>query len=145
MSVIGHKALGVDLDGVHTTAQHPVGLRVSDDAGNTYQYVKAGGTVAALTPVKIATGYVATVSGNAGIVYGVSQSTALAANDYAFIMVQGVTSVNCNAAVGAGDALGLLSDANGDITVDADTTAAQTVRAIALTAHSAGFCNVQLL
>ena len=115
--------LGILLDRTFTAAEYAdpisgpiprLGTRVLDEDGNEYVFVKAGGTITVSTPVKIAAGLVATVSGNAGVVFGVSH-VAIASGSYGFVQTRGVVDSNVEDALAAGALLAGTTDANGDL------------------------------
>lgn len=150
---IGHKALGVDVTAVHTAAQHPLGFRAVDDEGKEYVYVKAGGSITAKNPVKIAASWVATASGNAGRVEGVAV-VGMAANDYGFVQTRGVVDVDADSAVAQDALLSLIANASGQMVAVAavaesgsatHVSGALTVRAVALAADTANVAPVRLL
>lgn len=147
MGVIGYKTLGVGaLTAVHTTPQHPLGFRAVDDEGNEYTYVKAGGAINAAFPAKIAAGYVATASGNAGFVFGIAVAT-LALDEYGWLQTKGVfANANVAAATASGAALARKSDANGDLVTVADAGGtSQNSFAIALEGEAAGLADILIL
>lgn len=152
MGTLGHKALGVDTTVVHTTAQHPLGLRVFDDEGKEFVYVKAGGVIAAKNPVKIAASYAATASGNAGRVDAVA-TVAFAANDYGFVQTKGVVDVDADGAVANNAILSLIANASGQMVAVAavsesgsasHVSGALTGRAVALADDTANVAPVRL-
>ena len=114
MSFVGEKSLGVDLSLVGTTAKHDLGSRVESNDGGVFIYVKAGGAITANDPVKMATGYVATASGNAGTVFGISPVT-LANNEYGWIQIKGKCSAAADSGCTAGDALSVIANASGQV------------------------------
>lgn len=118
---VGPKILGVDLDGVHSSAQHPVGTVVWDSKGKSYVYVLAGGSIGAGNFVKgvqaddpFTDVVIGTASAAANRPIGMA-TQALVDNDYAFILRTGVFEDDAqivSANVAAGDPI--VSDANGD-------------------------------
>lgn len=132
---LGDKLLGVDVTATHTTQQHELGLFVRD-GGKEYRYVKAGGTIGANVAVKIATADVATVSGNAGAVDGVSH-VAIASGSYGFIQTRGEVVANVEGSLAAGALCSFVADANGDI------RAAVAVNEGGATSHAAGIHSVR--
>lgn len=114
MSFAGSKDLGVDIAATDDTAKHVLGTRVGTNDGKEFQYILAGGAITANAPVKIATGFSATVSGNAGRVDGVAP-VAIASGDYGWIQRKGVCSVDAATDVDAGDYVTGISDASGRV------------------------------
>ena len=136
MSFAGSKALGVRLTDISSTAEHELGACVRTEDGKEFMYIKAGGSdLAVYVPVKIATGYVCTASGNAGHVFGVPQ-TAITAAYYGWVQTKGVCTAHVTDAQAAGVNIPCLTDANGDLTaVVAGTTAG--VRGVTLVTEDA--------
>ena len=121
---IGPRMTGIDLSLVGTTQLHPMGSIAYDNRGRKYVYVKANGTVAAFKLVKSASAsdpftnvVIATASGAATKVLGMTV-LALAANQYAWIVTQGVVEDDASvvsASVANGDPL--ISDGSGNCTL----------------------------
>lgn len=106
--------LGIDFSATSTTKEFTLGRKALDEAGNEYVYVLAGGAITAKAPVKVATGYSATVSGNAGRVDGVAP-VAIASASYGWIQNRGVVQVDAATDVDAGDFVAPISDASGRV------------------------------
>jgi hypothetical protein len=106
--------LGIDLTRTDDAAKHVLGLRVEDEAGNEYRYVLAGGAITANAPVKVATAFSATVSGNAGRVDAVAP-VAIASGDYGWVQTRGEVTVDAATDVDAGDYVTGISDASGRV------------------------------
>jgi hypothetical protein len=107
---IGFKALGVDVDKESSaTQEHPLGLRVqAEDATygvREYEYVKAGGAVAATDAViaDVAEENLSVIPSSAADqpLRGVAH-VAIDDNEFAFIVVKGAVSVKAAATVVAG-------------------------------------------
>lgn len=144
MGVIGTKTLGVGaVTAVTDTAEHPLGYRAHDDEGREFLYVVGGGAVSAGAPAKIAAGYVATASGNAGIVVGIACGT-LALNKYGWLQTRGLyETAAVDGGVTAGQGLGALTNASGQLVAIADAASAtQTLFAIAMADDAANVAPV---
>lgn len=125
---IGPKMLGIDFSIKHTVAQHPVGTIAYDSKGRKLQYVKANGTIGAFKLVKAASSsspytnvVIATASNAATKVMGMTP-LALAAGDFAWIVVRGLVeddAVVVSSALANGDPI--ISDASGQCTIAVET------------------------
>jgi hypothetical protein len=153
----GNPLLGVDVERVDSTKEFELGS-IAWHRGATFIYAKAGGTIAAKTPVKLTgvqtsatdlTGtFTAAASGNGGVVDAVSGATALTSGQYAWFYFQGyVTNVNVAGSTAANALLARIADANGDlVTLHATGAAAGdvTARAKCLENESGGLSDVFL-
>ena len=99
------KSLGVNVLLTHTTAKHPLGLRVMSNDGTEYVYVKAGealavkdalkgviGTTTAQGPAEHLNGVLKTTAA-ASPVIGVT-TVAIASGSYGFVAAKGYVAVN---------------------------------------------------
>ena len=146
---MAYATIGVDVTRVDATLQHTLGQKwVNEDTGNVYRYCQAGGAIPADTPCSVAAGWQSVVSGNAGIIDGVSPASAVADNEYFWLQTEGVhADANVNVATTLGMLLALVADANGDFTAvdnDSVTDGLGHVRAKALEADTAGLADVLL-
>ena len=108
MSFPGYKTLGVDLAEVQTSAEytagskHVLGTRVSDDVGNEYVWMEAGGAIVATDVVGMSILYVAVVDGP--FAFGVANGS-IASGGAGWIQVKGVVDAAVAGATAAGDLL----------------------------------------
>lgn len=134
--------LGIDFTKTHTTQKHELGFRAADEVGGEFVYVVAGGTITQYAPVKIATGWSATVSGNAGRIQGVAQ-VAIASGSYGWVQTRGVAVVDAATDVDAGDNVAGVTDANGRVIESASVSegGSATVTALQLAVIGHGLVN----
>ncbi len=113
MGFPGYKTLGVSLTEVQTAAEytilvtgdgskHVLGTRVSDDVGNEYVWMEAGGAIVATDVVGMSALYVAVVDGP--FAFGVANGS-IASGGAGWIQVKGVTDAAVASACALGDLL----------------------------------------
>ena len=136
MSLVGQKDLGINLTLTHTAAQHTLGQRIETSDGGEYVYVVAGGTITAQAPVKIATGWSATISGNGGLVDAVAHVD-IASGSYGFVQTRGVAVVDAATDVDAGDLVAWVSDASGRVKEVVSTAAVDAIDEAGAATHTA--------
>jgi hypothetical protein len=116
MAFPGYKTLGVSLTEVQTAAEytilvtgdgskHKLGTRVSDDVGNEYVWMEAGGAIVATDVVGMSALYVAVVDGP--FAFGVANGS-IASGGAGWIQVKGVTDAAVVSACALGDLLSRL-------------------------------------
>jgi hypothetical protein len=139
------KNLGVSLGRKDTTAQHPLGIKVIGNDGNTYQYGKAGAAITVMDALKADTAEgihdVDPTTATEQVVVGVAYPVAAADNEYFWYCVEGiVVGANVADAATAGAILGSTASAGrlGAVTVTGGGATVNEVEQIAAIAAGKG-------
>ena len=107
MGYVGAKLLGVRLTDVQTSTQitadgytHPLGTRISDNLGNEFVYVLAGGAIVATDILGVSAGYTAVVDGP--FAWAVA-TVAIASGGAGWVQVKGIVDAAVASATDTGD------------------------------------------